>query len=88
MAVAYVILFLFALPMAGEVVDRELLPAVLNTRLSPLLLLALLATSAVLSLVAWRRGERSTTGRLVLWFSLAGAGLLTLDVLFEALAGR
>lgn len=87
-AAAFVGLGLFALPVIGEVLGITLLPGLLNTWLTPLILLALTCTVAVLSLVARRRGDRSVIGQLVLVLSVTGASLLAVDVVLEAIAGR
>ena len=81
-------LLLFALPMIGEVLGMELVPGILNTWLSPLILLALTCVAAVLSLVAWRRGDRSVVGHVILILSIAGGTLLAFDVVLEAIVGR
>jgi hypothetical protein len=85
---SFIVLLLFALPMIGEVLGMELLPGILNTWLSPLILLALTWVVAALSLIAWRRGDRSVVGQVILILSLAGGTLLALDVVLEAIAGR
>jgi hypothetical protein len=43
---------------------------------------------AALSPFAWRRGDRSVVGQVVMIVSLAGGALLAFDVVMEALAGR
>jgi hypothetical protein len=88
LANALIVVILFALPMIGEVLGMELVPGILNTWLSPLILLAIAGGVAVLSLIAWRRGDRSVVGQMVLILSLAGGTLLAFDVVLEALAGR
>ncbi len=81
-------LILFALPMIGEVFGVELVPGILNTWLSPLILVVMVGLVAALSLFAWRRGDRSVVGQVVMIVSLAGGALLAFDVVMEALAGR
>ena len=84
----FIVLILFALPMLGEVLEVELLPGILNTWLSPLILIVMTGVVAVLSLVAWRRGDRSVVGQVVMILSLAGGAFLAFDVVLETLAGR
>ena len=88
LAAIFIVLVLFALPMIGEVLGMELVPGILNTWLSPLIVLALTWVVAVLSLIAWRRGDRSVVGQVILILSLAGGTLLALDAVLEAIAGR
>ena len=85
---SFIVLLLFALPMIGEVLGMELVPGILNTWLLPLIVLALTLVVAALSLTAWRRGDRSVVGQLILILSLAGGTLLAIDVVLEALVGR
>jgi hypothetical protein len=88
LAAVFIVLVLFALPMIGEVLGMELVPGSLNTWLSPVIVLALTWVVAVLSLIAWRRGDRSVVGQVILILSLTGGTLLVLDVVLEAIAGR
>jgi hypothetical protein len=88
LAAVFIVLVLFALPMMGEVLGMELVPGILNTWLSPVIVLALTLVVAVLSLIAWRRGDRSVVGQVILILSLTGGTLLVLDVVLEAIAGR
>ena len=61
---------------------------IVNTWLSPLIVLALTWAVAVLSLIAWRRGDRSVVGQVILILSLAGGTFLALDAVLETVAGR
>lgn len=88
LAGAFVALVLFALPMLGEALGMALLPGILNTWLTPLILLALTCAVAVLGLAGRRRGDRSVIVLLVLVLSVAGGALLGLDMVLEAIAGR
>ena len=88
LAAIFIVLVLFALPMIGEVLGMELVPGILNTWLSPLIVLVLTWVVAVLSLIAWRRGDRSVVGQVILILSLAGGTFLALDAVLEAIAGR
>ena len=81
-------LVLFVLPMIGEVLAVDLLPEILNTWVAPLLLVAVTSVVAALSVVAWRRGDRSTVGQVVMIVSLVGGALLAADVVLEAQVGR
>ena len=88
LAAIFIVLVLFALPMIGEVLGMELVPGILNTWLSPLIVVTLTWVVAVLSLIAWRRGDRSVVGQVILILSLAGGTFLALDAVLEAVAGR
>jgi len=88
LAVIFIVLLLFALPMIGAVLGMELVPGILNTWLSPLIVVTLTWVVAVLSLIAWRRGDRSVVGQVILILSLAGGTFLALDAVLEAIAGR
>ena len=88
LAAVFIVLVLFALPMIDAVLGMELVPGILNTWLLPVIVNALTWVVAVLSLIAWRRGDRSVVGQVILILSLAGGTFLALDAVLEAIAGR